>query len=57
MDHWFLCARDVMWLAFSLAPLFVCRISKEEEDGYSLIMVAVGIHFTGILCLYMGLIR
>lgn len=65
MNHWFLCARDVMWAALAVAPLVlasaVTQMPSESDLDHGgrafLTLLALGIQIGGIACLYYGVIQ
>lgn len=56
MSHWFLCARDVMWVFIAMIPLALSVYSSEGND-FNPLFLAVVIQAIGIGCLYLGVIK
>lgn len=66
MNHWFLCARDLMYLFISLLPLlfsfsagqyFESSFSNERENVLFNLFFAILIQSIGINLLYNGVIK
>lgn len=60
MTHWFLCARDVMWLCVMLFPLtasFLAASPDEPDLLANRFFIAVVSQVVLVTCLYEGVIR
>lgn len=64
MNHWFLCARDVMWVLITLMPLALALFAgveskKEDSNGseVELLFLAVAWQVIFVVVLYMGWIK
>ncbi len=64
MNHWFLCARDLMWFVLAMAPLFLSSyygwlLGKNEDtiNDFDTLFFAIFIQVVGIVCLYTGAIK
>lgn len=65
MNHWFLCARDVMWFFIAYLPLFLSsyfgwEVGKDKaENDFSggMMFFAFFLQTVGISLLYGGVIR
>lgn len=63
MNHWFLVARDIMWVCIGLAPIVLGAVFgvqshlKHDFDSFRALFVALIIQLALVIGLYEGWIR
>ncbi len=64
MNHWFLCARDIMWFLFGCFPICAATIGgvqfgnqQSNDDGATFMVAAFLIQWVLIAMLYSGVIK
>lgn len=62
MNHWFLCARDVMWVVVAVMPLILSAVGAAWSENYPgrgdhLFALAAMWQGVGIALLYQGAIK
>ena len=63
MNHWFLCARDVMWFCIASFPIaggWITANCFSEGDfggGFWMLIMVLLVQYVGIAGIYLGVIK